>query len=135
MKVIFPYEKEIGSNKTKYPDDIVYFSNTKRVGVNIIADYIGDLSLTEYTPEKVILKSIYTIAQFIDIIPKAIRLQIKADEVAGNVDIIDWVFIVSLLKEVDLNNLPIGFIEGLNLMASNPNISLDQTQVNNFLEV
>ena len=80
------------------------------------------------------LKTIYTKAQFLDKIPKNIRKQIRAEEIAGNADILDWVFIVNAMDKVDLNELPAGFVDGLDEMVANPNISLNQSQVDNFLE-
>lgn len=80
------------------------------------------------------LKTIYKKKQFIDKIPKTIRQQIRAEEQAGDPDMLDWTFIFNAMDDVDLNDLPIGFIEGLDEMVTNPNISINQNQVDNFLE-
>ena len=51
MKVIFPRKKKQDSNLIDYPDDIKFFSNTKTVGTDIVAEYKGTLPLIKYVPE------------------------------------------------------------------------------------
>ena len=80
------------------------------------------------------LKTVYKKVDFLNKIPKALRKQIAAEERAGNEDVIDWIFNVNAMPEVDLNNLPDGFVEGLDAMVANPNIDITQEQVDNFLE-
>ena len=79
-------------------------------------------------------KTIYTKVEFLNKIPKALRKQIQAEITAGTEDVVDWKFIVDAMVEVDLNNLPDGFVEGLDSMVTNPNINITQNQVDNFLE-
>ena len=100
----------------------------------LVVKYNIDGSQSESgTPENT--KSIYTMVGFFNKIPKAIRIQIKTEELAGTPDVLDWTFIVSLMTEVDLNALPDGFVGGLNLMVANPNININQNDVNDFLEI
>jgi len=80
------------------------------------------------------IKSVYTKTEFLDLIPKNVRQQIRAEEQAGDGDMLDWTFIVTQMNEIDLNNLPSGFVEGLDSMPGNPNISVNQAQVDAFLE-
>ena len=88
------------------------------------------------TPEPV-GKSIYTKSAFLDLIPAAIRQEIASENKAGTPEIMDWIFIVNAMSDVNLNpgKHPQGFVDGLNSMAANVNISLNQTQIDNFLEV
>jgi len=79
-------------------------------------------------------KTVYTKVDFLNKIPKALRKQIQAEIAAGTEDVVDWKFIVDAMVEVDLNNLPDGFVEGLDSMVTNPNINITQNQVDNFLE-
>lgn len=46
-RVIFPYA-ENGQGLIQYPDNIALFSNTKQIGTNIAADYLGAMALTAY---------------------------------------------------------------------------------------
>ena len=81
------------------------------------------------------IKTIYTKVDFLNKIPRALRQQIKAEELAGNPSVIDWVFIMNAMLRVDLNNLPDGFTIGLYDMVDNPNINLTKGDVDNFLEI
>lgn len=82
-------------------------------------------------------KSIYTKSEFLDLIPAAIRQEIASENKAGTPEIMDWIFIVNAMTDVNLNpgQHPQGFVDGLNSMAANVKISLNQTQIDNFLEV
>ena len=91
-------------------------------------------SLVSESGEAIVRKTIYTMAQFQDKIPRAIRQQIQSEYAAGTAEIVDWMFFVRSMSKVDLNDLPQGFIDGLDDMVANPNINLTQNQVDNFLE-
>jgi len=91
-------------------------------------------SYTKMPKNTGVQKSAYTKVEFLNKIPKALRKQIQAEIAAGNEDVVDWKFIVDAMVEVDLNNLPDGFVEGLDSMVANANISITQNQVDNFLE-
>jgi hypothetical protein len=132
MKVLFQISKKQGTNQVEYPDDKAFFKDTVVIGNNIIADYSGSLPLTEYSEP--VEKTVYTKVEFLDLIPRIIRQQIKAEELAGTLEVLDWIFIVNAMVEVDLNDLPDGFVEGLDAMAINEKISLNQNQIDNFLE-
>jgi len=127
-RVIFNYETENGL--TKYPDDISLFGNTdsETIPGKIIADYSGAMSLTEYT--KPVLKSVYTISEFIEKIPPN---KLKAIRASTNDTIDQWVFLVPTEQTIDLNNNKPWFLAGLAAMVTEGIFT--QNQVNNFLEI
>jgi hypothetical protein len=101
---------------------------------HIIHDGYGNIvSETEVTTGAV-PKSVYKKVDFLNKLKKSLRKQIAAEERAGNEDVIDWLFNVNAMVEIDLNNLPDGFVEGLDAMVANQNINITQNQVDNFLE-
>jgi len=77
-------------------------------------------------------KSIYSIDEFIALIPKAKIREIQA-AAETNDDINMWVFNLPMLKKVDLNNLPQWFLEGIATMVTAEIFT--QNQANNFLEL
>lgn len=77
-------------------------------------------------------KTIYSKPEFIAKIPKNKIREIQA-AAATNDDINVWIFNLPLMDVIDLNDLPIWFIEGLNAMAT---IGIfTQANVDNFLEM
>ena len=101
---------------------------------HIIHDGYGNIIREDVVVDGFIPKTVYTKVDFLNKIPKSLRKQIQAEITAGTEDVVDWKFIVDAMVEVDLNNLPDGFVEGLDSMVANPNISITQNQVDNFLE-
>ena len=130
MRVIFPVVKEEGSNKIILPDDRKYFRNGETVDGNVIADYTGELNLTEYIEP--VLKTIYSSTDFIAKIPKGKIRNIQTAALTND-DINVWVFNLPMLTEIDLNYLPVWFTEGLDGMVTEGIFT--QLQINNFLEI
>jgi len=141
MRIIsFPYiEDENGA--IVYPDDKLLFEDTqyaRSLGI-VYGKYHGDdQSIQDFDPSvlpiPIGLRTVYTMTEFLNKVPRIIRQQIRSEELAGTPEVLDWMFIVSTMKEVDLNNLPVGFVVGLEDMAVNPNITLTIRQVDIFLE-
>jgi len=52
MRVTFPLVSDT-NGFIQYPDKVTFFSNTQILNGNVIADYTGSQSLTQYTPPPV----------------------------------------------------------------------------------
>ena len=141
MRIVFFSYKENPLGSLIYPDEQHLFKKTKIIPASspkvVYGEYYGtDISIQTLVdpPKPSKARSKYTMAGFVDKIPRSIRQQIRAEEIAGTPEVLDWMFIVSLMTEIDLNNVPRGFEQGLDDMAANVNISVNQNQIDIFLE-
>jgi len=79
----------------------------------------------------VIKKSVLTRSEFIDKIP-AIKLRGILTLAETNDTVYKWAFNIKLMNEIDLNNLPTWFTEGITAMVTAELIT--QANANSFLE-
>ena len=140
--VIFDYVEDVNGSAI-YPDDQSFFKNTQTMDdfgtLKIWGEYYGsDTNILDFDPSVLPIpigeRTVYTMVEFLDKMPRTIRQEIRAEELAGTLEVLDWTFIVNNMINVDLNELPTGFVLGLEDMVTNPNISVNQAQVDAFLE-
>lgn len=79
-------------------------------------------------------KPVYSKINFVSKLPRATRVQIRAAELAGDPDALDWMFLLNAMAHVDLNNLPEEFVNCFNALTKSTQVTLTQTQVDKFLE-
>ena len=87
--------------------------------------------ISETGEEEPQLKSVYTRNAFISMIPKPMIRQIKTLAETDD-DVEFWLFNLQFITEIDMNDLPAWFGEGLDAMVAGG--LLTQGQVDSFLE-
>ena len=99
---------------------------------DVVGDYPDGKYVKQILNKGTPLKTVYTRADFIAKLPKN-KIRAIQTAIQTNDDINVWVFNLPMVDNIDLNDLPVWFTEGLSAMITEGIFT--KTQIKSFLEI